>query len=449
MAIERRSDWLDRCARQLLLLLVFSLAFMQPVVPALGFEAVATDLLFLLTALALAASLAARQTPLAWDRAYLVLAVYFAALAVSAFASAEPARSAVKLATQVYLLALPVLVVSLVRDSAALRRALLWWLAGSAAVALVAAASLTLFVLDPDNALLDRTLFYFGTLPPGSYPRLRATFLNGNMMCNYLTVSLAILLAAARAGWIGRAASGWLLAGIGIAAFFTLSPGFGGVLLALGLWLWLAMRESRRSAARLALAAGTAAALLFVALMAATPIVHETAPFLMRVPGTELVLAPSGRLMVWIDSARTFLADPLIGRGIGNESAHVLYRDPSGHLQRLTDAHNVFLNIAAQCGIVGVAALLWLIAHAVRRSLPWLLLPGDTNLVRLGLGLGFLNGFVYHGLGGSWEDARHLWVALGLLIAAARIEPRASAAATASEADPARGGGETVDAGHA
>jgi hypothetical protein len=43
------------------------------------------------------------------------------------------------------------------------------------------------------------------------------------------------------------------------------------------------------------------------------------------------------------------------------------------------------------------------------------------------LGLTWLNAFVYQGLTGSYEDARHLWLLLGLLIAAERLETNEAA----------------------
>jgi hypothetical protein len=38
------------------------------------------------------------------------------------------------------------------------------------------------------------------------------------------------------------------------------------------------------------------------------------------------------------------------------------------------------------------------------------------------LGLAFLVAFAYEGLGGAFEDARHLWVLFGLFLAAKRLE---------------------------
>jgi hypothetical protein len=99
----------------------------------------------------------------------------------------------------------------------------------------------------------------------------------------------------------------------------------------------------------------------------------------------------------------------------------VRYLNPSGYLETLTDAHNMFLSIAAQCGMVGLAALLLLIWHIGRRTLPLRLDQGVAAVIRVGLGIGLLIGLVYEGLGGSFEDARHLWVAFGLLLASDRI----------------------------
>ena len=411
-----------RLAQGLLLLLIFSLAFMQPAIRLFGLQAVATDLLFLGLVLASLVAIAARGVRFVWHPGYWFIALYFAAMLASLSVSEKPGASLVKLATQIYLLSLPVLAATLIRDRAELRRAIRWWLAGTAVVVLVGALTLAIFPVDRDNPLLRYTLFHFGTLPPGDYPRVRLTFLNANLLCNYLTASLLLLLLARRVGWVSRAIFALLLPGILICAVFTISPGLGGIALAAGVWLWLLLRGTRPNAGRVALAAGLVAALLFIPAMAFTPILHPTAPFLVQVPFVDLTLAPAGRLMIWMDAIRNFAADPLLGRGIGADAVLVRYQDPGGNLQKLTDAHNMFLNIGVQCGIVGVAALCALIVFAWRRTLPFRLMDGNRNLLRLGIGFAFLNCLVYQGLGGSFEDARHIWLLFGLLLAADRIE---------------------------
>jgi O-antigen ligase len=155
--------------------------------------------------------------------------------------------------------------------------------------------------------------------------------------------------------------------------------------------------------------------------MAVTPILHPTAPYLIHIPVLDLTLAPSGRLMIWTDAVRNFLAHPLTGRGIGVDPVLVHYLDPSGVYETSTDAHNVFLSIAVQCGIVGLAAFLLLARELVARTLP-LRIAGDASaIVRTGVGAGLLIALLYEGLGGSFEDSRHLWAAFGLLIASDRI----------------------------
>jgi putative inorganic carbon (hco3(-)) transporter len=213
--------------------------------------------------------------------------------------------------------------------------------------------------------------------------------------------------------WLSRTLALLLLAGILIAALPTISPGLGGVALALGTAAWLLMRS------RLAIGTAVAGALAFIVALAVTPILHPTAPFRIYVPGTRLILAPAGRFLTWSSAFDEFLRHPWLGHGIGLDAAFVRYRDPSGNLQELTDAHNVFLNIAAQAGVVGLAGLAALIAYAVRLTFSRAI--GGSPKVRLVLGLTRLNALVYQGLGVGIEDTRHIWVLLGLLAAASLI----------------------------
>ena len=39
----------------------------------------------------------------------------------------------------------------------------------------------------------------------------------------------------------------------------------------------------------------------------------------------------------------------------------------------------------------------------------------QNSIVRTALGISFISAFLYQGLTGSYEDARHLWVLIGLL----------------------------------
>ena len=410
-------------ARAALLLYVMLLPLMRPALPLLGYEAVAADAAYLLMVPLWGIALASGAARLRWHPAFWLLAAYFAAMALSWIASPQPAASAAKLTTQAYLLSLAPVVLSLVRTTAHLRALVLAWLGASAVVAALALLSLVAFFVDPGSLPARWAINDFGTLPPGDYPRLRVTFGFAAMLCNYMSVSLMLLLVARRVGWVGPGLFRALLTGYLIVAALSITPGLGGLILAVAIWLWAAGRGSGRSAGRLALGAGLAAALAFLAAAAVTPFLHSTAPFLIEIPGTGVQLAPSVRLMAWIEATRTFAAHPLIGQGIGIAPVDVRIVLPSGQLAGVDDAHNSFLNIAAQCGLPGLAALLALVGYVASRLRP-LRLAGEADALRVGLALAFLGGFAWQGLVGAFEDSRHLWLLFGLILAADRLEKR-------------------------
>lgn len=343
---------------------------------------------------------------------------YVASLMPSLVASSNLPLSMVKLASEFYLAGLAAVTALLIDYPCKMRRAIAAWLLATAIVSLDAVLSVAAFVTGRAGWLLDYSFFGFGSLPPGHYPRLAMTFLNANMACNCLTVSLGLCFAARACGWISRGLFGLLTGGIAIAALSTISPGLGGIALLAGFWFWLNCRARPRLAAA-ALTGGIVSALLFVAALALTPIPHSTAPFLIHLPG-HMIVAPAGRFLTWSAALAEFVRHPLVGHGIGIDAVLVRFADPSGDLQKLTDAHNMFLNLAAQCGVIGLAGVGALIVLALRLTGRWQI-AGNWSALRLAIGLSFLDAFLYQGLGGSFEDARHLWILLGLLIAASAL----------------------------
>ena len=401
-------------------LLIFSLPFMKHNVTVGNLAATVTDLFFVGAAGFLALAILRRQVRVDWHPVYAILLAYLGAMLASAAVTEDGTRTALKLATQVYLISLPFLAICLIDSRSELRKAFQVWLAATSVTAAIGTATVLLFVLGIDRDYLEYGLHHYGTLVPGHYPRIEATFDFPAMLCNYLTVSLAILLSSRRLGWISAAPFYGLLAAIVTTAVFSLTPGLGGIFLAAGLWAFVTLREQSPSVARASLTGGALAALVFVAAAAVTPIVHPTAPFLIYFPGLDQPLAPAVRLLTWIDGFERFLDHPLLGTGIGSNAVSVNYVSPSGASHQLTDAHNVVLNFAAQCGLLGLTAMLVLVIYVGKLTVP-LRLTG-RNCASLALGLAWLNAFVYQGLTGSYEDARHLWVALGLLLASTRIE---------------------------
>jgi hypothetical protein len=350
---------------------------------------------------------------------------YLLSLAASLLTTQNFVLSISKMATQGYLIAIPVVTVSLVRTEKDIRDLVLAWLVAAAILAMLAVLSLALYRLAPDSSILQYTRSRLGSLPAGSYLRLDLTFLNMNLACNYLTASIGLVLIAWKRRWLGSISALLLGLGCAFAAAATISPGLGGVLLLLGSWGWLISRHRRPASGLIMLVLVCGAAMAFVVAAAVTPVPHAGAPLIFQMPGTELILVASPRAMTWIAALHEFAASPLLGHGIGVDAVRVQFTTPSGIKQTLTDAHNMYLNLAAQTGMVGSIGLLLLIIHAIRISNFGKAAADAAALTVAGFGLVFLNIFAYQGLTGSFEDARHVWVVLGLLFAASRIDLRA------------------------
>lgn len=242
------------------------------------------------------------------------------------------------------------------------------------------------------------------------------------MLANYLTISVAVLAICSEKGLASLKRCLVARFSVTIAAFFALTPGFGGFLLAAGLLLALRWRKQGGIvAAKAAKAAAIAGGLLLTSAAIVTPIINAHAPFLIPLPGL-IPLAPSVRLLAWIDAVQNFVQSPLFGLGVGTAAVDVRFTLPSGDAAFVTDAHNMFLNIAAQCGLVGIAGLMVLII-----GIWWVGFRGRpgtdrANLISYKLTLGLLCAFVLEGLVGSFEDARHIWVVIGLILSASMLE---------------------------
>ena len=400
-----------------LILMIVSLPVMSVTFKVGRHYVIAADFLYLVTAALAGVALVRREAALRWHRAYWLLAFYFAAMALSVLFSDEPMRSAAKLATQAYLLSLPVLAYTLLGEEADLRRALTAWALAGGAVGVVGLVVLFLWTLQPGNPLVLAATHAKGTLAEGNYPRLDVSFTHAAMLGNYLTVAISILLVAGKRGWIDTRLRVGLLPAMIVTAFFSLTPGLAGLWLMLGLWYWLDWRGTRPALARAALAAGAVGAAPFLVAAALTPILHPTASFLITLPGIG-TLAPAARLLFWIDGWRNLVAHLPFGKGIGTDAIAVPFQNPSGHLYTLTDAHNVYLSVGVQTGLPGLVALVLLISFVARSLLPLPRRLDRDAALPMGLGLAWLSGFAIQGLVGSFEDARFLWLLLGLFLVA-------------------------------
>lgn len=389
------------------LILVFSVGFMLPYFDLLNNRIPLTDFIFLGVSALWFLAFIFRKIKIRWSWFYLPLGLYLLSLVLSAVFSVNQKHSAIKLLGVIYLLGLAFLAFNIVQDRKMIKRSVLTWLIATSVTCVVSLIALIVFYVDRENIILPYTLSHYGSLPPGNYPRIQSTFLNPNMYCNYLNISAVFAFLAYKIGWL----KSWLFYLFAvlflIAMFFTLSPSIGGILLCVGICFWLEFAEKGNSLlSKLSLTAGILSAILFFAVTLISPVNP---------------LEPSVRVQVWQAAAKTLFQYPIFGKGIGEDVAGVNYLAPDGGMQFLGDAHQLWLNVAGQAGFIGLFAVLFLTIYFFRLVFP-LKFTGEKSYLRIGFGLAFIGAFMYQGLSGSFEDARQIWILIGLFGAVAETD---------------------------
>jgi putative inorganic carbon (hco3(-)) transporter len=367
------------------------------------------------------------ETTFRVDRVYIFIGLYAFTLAVSTVFSVDPQKSFYKLLGEFYLFALAVLAFNLGREEGFFRQIVLAWLAGTALTIVASIFGVALFAGGLQTPETNYFLSPPGSLPAG-YPRIRALFNNANMMCNFLNVSLMITLLAHRLGWLKRYVAALFYVGLAFAAIFTLSPGLGGLGLSLALWFAaLIGRGESRVRRQLILAAGT---LFAIAVFSSTLVSPDTANTDqdLRVPVLNRTIEPSVRVLVWQKTLANFAHNPWLGKGTGTDVAGLIYDTQSGERQLLVDGHNMWLNILGQMGVFGLTLFMCLLAYLIYRCSLTSVSGDETGLILIGLSCAFIGAFLYQGLAGSFEDARHLWVLVGLLVASRYLVPAGASA---------------------
>ena len=402
--MPNRETWIGKAAFVSFLLVVFSLGLMKPSIASpIGMLTLA-DTLFLITLALTALAVASGSIAFRWHRALSAGVFFFLAVVLAAIFSQDVTRSLVKVVGVGYLLLVACSAFTLVTTLSRLRLAVLAWLGGAALPIIVAVVGVLLFYVVPQNPWLSEITYHYGAAPVGYFPRVNSTMVSPSMLCNYLTVTLALAVVALHTGWIGKKLAVAVIIGISFAAAFTVSIALGGFILAAGWLMW--WLGSRDAISRTALVASSFAAIGFLAI---SPIALNDA--------MNGAVAPSSRVLVWSSATDTFLAQPVTGKGPGLPVAEVLYKNSDGTTSLLTDAHNSFLSVAAQTGTVGLAAFLVLVFAVLRTGFRRYGQKEELDVIRFGMTIAFLCAFMYDGLTGSFEDARHLWVLIGLILA--------------------------------
>jgi O-antigen ligase len=255
------------------------------------------------------------------------------------------------------------------------------------------------------------------------------------MFANYLTaavpVGLTVLATMTRQCYVLLS-----LAAATLVAVFTLSTGFAGFALAIGtlMWFWLPKNRLRPlCAAGIVMATGASVIILTLATIASiVPSGEGHIPLGSR----DLRLWDESRPSIWSGAVATVRAHPLTGLGYGSlvavtaDPRSFVPADKQDKLEtpiepRHMEAHNVWLSIAGQSGIVGLAAFACLLIVIVRPL--WTRIKGSRDLGRhllIAVAGAFIGAFLYNGLFAAIEEARHIWALFGLMVVVGRHSPQ-------------------------
>ena len=408
---------MQNIARWLFLLYVASLPLVQPFSQRFhGYLFVYTDLLFAAGAVAWALSVISRKVAIKIHLEFAWVGIFILAMTVSAAMSVEPGRSFLKLLGVIYLGAVAWLTCNLADDERFLKAIGFAWLTGTALTVLGVVLGVAGYYAGFDTPSSNRFLFHFGSLPNGNYPRIDSFFDNANMMANYLNVSVVIALTAGAAGWVNRQVAIAFALLIFGASIFTFSAGLGGIVLSVSIFLALGPLRNSKAKRNVVLIGGLCVGILAFASTLISPIQREESK--VELPFLNVRIEPSVRVVVWENVLKRGAEFPFLGRGVGEDAANVKYTVVSGHKQVLTDAHNAWLNVFGQAGLIGVTAftlMCWAILRCCKFD------PGhgsEAEWLLFALSAGFVGAFLFQNLFGSFEDARHLWVMVGLIPAA-------------------------------
>lgn len=107
----------------------------------------------------------------------------------------------------------------------------------------------------------------------------------------------------------------------------------------------------------------------------------------------------SGRIFIWKETLKSIVREPLLGVGLGNFP--VVLKEDVALLKAGASAHNLYLNIAAEIGLIGFAIFILLALETIKAA--WRLWKGEDLLLKF-FGFSFLFYFVWI-LGYSLTDA--------------------------------------------
>lgn len=366
-----------------------------------------------LLALAGVAWLIGRGKNFRWATLHSLLTFFVFSMLLSAVFSSDPATSYVKFMGKLLLAAIAFLTFSFVREPGGLQLFIRAWTLTAVVIAALGAVGIAVFFLglrDPAINLVVHPIF--GSLPAGNYPRIEGFFKYPAILSNYLSVSWWLAIAGVTALWINSRRSILLFPLLLITNLFTLTPGLGGFFFSNGIFL-LNISDDKIALRRVAGIALLAASgvMLFVSVL----VLFEYSSDGPRIPLRDGQIRPSHRVAAWTSGLETFQKYPILGNGIGVPSSYAIYVDGGGNRHLLADAHNTYINVLAESGIVGFLALVAIAGWLISRLITLTELDVTGNVIRTCLILALADAFFFQSVTGSYEDQRHIWVLFGLI----------------------------------
>ena len=279
------------------------------------------------------------------------------------------------------------------------------WLLGTA-ISLVVTWVFALVGPDP---LHEQVLFRGGSIRGLPAPRLSGPFLHPTMFGDYLVVSGALLWARWRP--LSQDFGVWATVGawvLGMTLFLTVSSAWigAGVLLAVIGLLTMRQRHGRVSLDRKR--PGPVILLVAGVTIFTTTLMGLLLPMGFNLGG--LSISASGiRWGIWASAWQAVLESPLAGVGASPYLAEAM--DPLSGSSTLSpwDAHNLYLSLLGQYGLVGFALITGAVVILVRA----LIRAGTTR--RNAALLLALFAVAVHGIAVASEDFRHVWALLGMV----------------------------------
>ena len=238
-------------------------------------------------------------------------------------------------------------------------------------------------------------LQYIGLLPhPWWYPQefLSSTYVNHNHFAGFLELTIPAAIGVAvykRKIWIATVAA------VMMAAFLMTQSRGGWMCLGAGLCVMFAVilqneNNSRKNAA-VALISVIMLISLVVLVYFGKEVVSRRIETITGASGQEV--SSDTRLKIWRGSADIIAHNPIIGTGIGTFIwAFPRYR-PTGLDLQANSAHNDYLHMASEMGVLAPVIMIWIFAIVIGTGLR----KGMSDPVILGLAIGFLS-LCMHGL---------------------------------------------------